>query len=80
MKVSKEEFDKFIENYKGPGELCKKEINFTTPSSTIYCDFERHPDMIPGIPKIIACTVAEHIHSTGYINNPRDEYHIFIED
>ena len=58
--VTKEEFDKFIKEY--PRKLSSIDIGFTTPSSTIYCDFELHSEIEPGLERIAASMVAEHVH------------------
>lgn len=76
-KVTKEEFEEFIKNYDGPGELCSHEINFTTPSSTIYCDFGLHPEMKPGLERISACLVAEHVYPDAYDKHSVDKYYIY---
>lgn len=67
--VTKEEFEKFIKEY--PRKLSSKDINFTTPSSTIYCDFELHPEMDSGLERIAASMVAEHVHECEHysLNN-----------
>ncbi len=62
--VTKEEFEEFLKKY--PRELSCKDIDFTTPSSTIYCDFELHPEMEPGIERIYSCLVAEHVYECEY--------------
>lgn len=80
MEVSKERFYEFIENYDGPGGLYSYEINFTTPSSIIYCDFGLHPETKPGIERIQACIVAEHVSSNPYVENSRDKYYIGVLD
>lgn len=72
-RVSKEEFENFINSYNG--KLASHNIKFTTPPSTIYCDFDLHPEMNPGLERIIACFIAEHIHSDTYRENS-DEYYI----
>ena len=78
MEVSKERFYEFIENYDGPGALYSYEINFTTPSSIIYCDFRLHPGVKPGIERIQACIVAEHVHPNPYVENSKDKYYIVV--
>ena len=77
MQVTKEEFEALIKNYDGPGGLYSHEIGFTTPSSTIYCDFGIAPTMPPGIARIQACMVAEHIDPNPYDKNSCDKYHIY---
>lgn len=77
MEVNKEKFEEFIKNY--PRELCPHDINFTTPSSTIYCDFKLHPEMKPGIRRIQACIVAEHVYPNPYIEDSEDKYYIVVE-
>lgn len=74
MEVSKERFEEFIKNY--PRELCSHNIDFTAPSSTIYCDFELHLEMKPGIERIQACIVAEHVYPNPYIEDSKDKYYI----
>lgn len=78
MEVSKERFYEFIENYDGPGALHSHEINFTTPSSIIYCDFGLHPEMKPGIELIQACIVAKHVHPNIYFSDSSDKYYICV--
>lgn len=77
-KVTKEEFEEFIKNYDGPGVLYPRDINFITPSSTIYCDLELHPEMNPGIDRIFACLVAEHVYPDAYDKHSVDKYYIYI--
>lgn len=77
MEVSRERFEEFIENY--PRELCPHDINFTTPSSTIYCDFGLHPEMKPGIERIQTCIVAEHVYPNPYDENSKDKYYIVVK-
>lgn len=77
-KVTKEEFEEFIKNYDGPGGLYSHDINFTTPNSTIYCDFGLHPEMEPGLERISACLVAEHVYPDVYVKDSKDEYYIYI--
>lgn len=72
-RVSKEEFENFINSYNG--KLNSHDINFTTPPSTIYCDFDLHPEMNPGLKRIAACFIAEHIYPNPYRENS-DEYYI----
>ena len=79
MEVSKERFYEFIENYDGPGALYSHEINFTTPSSVIYCDFGLHPETKPGIERIQACMVAKHVYPNPYVENSKDKYYIVAE-
>lgn len=74
MEVSKERFEEFIKNY--PRELRSHDIDFITPSYTIYCDFELHPEMKPGIEQIQACIVAEHVYPNPYVENSKDKYYI----
>ena len=73
-RVSKEEFENFINSYNG--KLASHDINFTTPSSTIYCDFDLHPEMNPGLERIGACLIAEHIYPNPYKESSDDEYYI----
>lgn len=77
--VTKDVFEKFIEDYRGPGKLCSHEINFTTPTSTIYCDFGLHPEMNPGLERIGACLVAEHVHPNIYLADSSDKYYIYTD-
>ena len=77
MQVTKEEFEAFIKNYDGPEGLYSHEVWFTTPTSTIYCDFRIAPTMPPGIARIQACMVAEHIDPNPYDKNSCDKYHIY---
>lgn len=78
MEVSKERFEEFIKNY--PRELCSRDIDFTTPSSTIYCDFELHPEMKPGIERIQVCIAAEHVYPNPYIEDSKDKYYIDVKN
>lgn len=77
MEVSRERFEEFIKNY--PRKLCSHDINFTTPSSTVYCDFELYPRMKPGIRRIQACIVAEHVYPNPYIEDSKDKYYVVVE-
>lgn len=74
MKVNKKAFKEFLRKY--PRKLYPYNINFATPSSTIYCDFELHPEMKPGLERIQACTVAEHIYPNEYIKDSKGKYYI----
>ena len=76
--VTKSEFEEFIANYKGPGKLCSHDINFSTPALTIYCDFELHPEMSPGLERIGACLVAKHVHPNIYFPDSSDKYYICV--
>lgn len=76
MQVTKEEFEKFINSYKGPGELMSYDINFITPNSTIYYDIKLHPEM-SGMEKITNSIVAEHTYQNPYLRHSEDVYEIF---
>lgn len=77
MQVTKEEFEAFIKNYDGPEGLYPYRIEFTTPSSTIYCDYGIATTAPPGIARIQACMVAEHIDPNPYDENSCDKYYIY---
>lgn len=72
-KVTKEEFEKFIKEY--PRELFARDIDFTTPSSTVYYDSKLHPDMNPGLERLGACIVAEYVHGCEHYSL-NDEYYV----
>lgn len=71
--VTKEEFEKFIKEY--PRKLSSRDIDFITPSSTIYYDFKLHPEMEPGLERIAASMVAEHVHECEHYSL-NDAYYI----